>query len=153
MRTKKKKKKMHMLIFSGMLSAYLFIVYLCGNLRHNVLKVQAALSWETLIPRPLRIYLLSVYITDGLCCSLKSLKCYSFLWVGGLTIRLENKPRNKLMEKQGGGTKKEKWIRKIKGTDSSISQLVTYKSAKWVKMRRELTPLQWFFLEADFVLH
>lgn len=46
------------------------------------------------------------------------------------------------MEEQEGGTKKKKLIRKIKGTDSSISQVVTYKSTKWVKMHRKLTPLQ-----------
>lgn len=59
-----------------------------------------------------------------------------------MTFNLENKPRNKLMEEQEGGTKKKKLIRKIKGTDSSISQVVTYKSTKWVKMHRKLTPLQ-----------
>lgn len=41
-----------------------------------------------------------------------------------MTFHLENKPRNKLMEKQEDGTKKKKRIRKTKGVDSSISPVL-----------------------------
>lgn len=107
---------------------FLLYILMWKSVEHNALKVQAALSWDALIPRALGIYLLSVYITDKLIRfaaiwnPLNVMVCFG--WVGGLTFHLENKPRNKLMEKQEDGTKKKKRIRKTKGVDSSISPVL-----------------------------
>lgn len=113
-----------MLIFPGML--------FWGNPEHNAPKAWAVLRQEILIPRLLRIYLLTLYYrqASSLCCSLVFLKCYGFFWVWGFTFHLENKPRNKLLKKQEDGTKT---IRKTRGIGSFASP-ITYKSAELVKI-------------------